>query len=389
MDPHYLRLFETSTAVKQSEPGSIEWADSVRGEAVALARHVQSAYIRLSHLVYTVYGSHIDNDPHKPPLYIHWGYESLQDWAEKELGFHPRKTHYLKQIHHVLFVVLKDMDPELRERLCDLDFSKVREVVGVLTLDNALQWAILGEQHNYATFSRKITEYRGLVRQAMVKHQRDEESREETQKALAKESRREAAPAQQVPSRFRVPDPTQAPGVDVPDPDPPEEKREHRGFYLYPLDLKIVDKAIEVSEAISGSTVKSHNLGLICMDFLATNGAALPGTESLIHYFSNLDRIFGIKTVVFENRLPTGSMGRPPELYYGAPHLTELIDALNQFYPPMKSKVRESLREMEADMTDDDIFDDFKERLTTLMRGTKRDEVIAFLQAQTPPEAED
>lgn len=312
------------------------WCDRLRVEAKKLSAHLQDGYIRLSALIYLVDTVIVEGDKKKTPLYRIWGYSSLYGWTEAELLIGKRKAQYLKQIHWILCVHLKDLDPDLRFQLIRLNFSKVRELVRVLTMDTAAQWLELAKKLPYKRLTTHVNEYRsrsieyqkadrvqvvapvqllartlgedaGLV-EGLSELAAELDVRNEVSASEEAEEVEEGAPEPLARRGPKLKVPTQKAGAIEPQELSPSKRL---NFRLYEEQHEIVERALTVSSVISESDRQGHNLMLICMDFLATNGGAVPGTKSFQRYLYNLEQIFGVRLIAIDSK------NEPHHLVYG------------------------------------------------------------------------
>jgi len=304
----YTEMVSATNAVGSSKKGSLKWAENLRLEAQALVKHIQRSYLRLAELIYTVWDSHTDDDPTKPPLYEAWGYKTLAEWGRQELGIEERRLSFLKRVHYVLHVKLKGIDPAVHKRLTALPYSKMRELSSVLTTKNAEGWVEVGETTSYGKLLPKVTEYRRLC---MDEVQRKVEAG--------------TVDPREVTKRKAI---TQSGGA-VPVPGADASRPPMRGFRcrLYEDQERLVNQALEASAAFSGSEGVGHNLTLMCMDFLATHGGARPGSASFQGYLEMLERHFDVKMVAFESLLPPEMEKRAPEMLYGGEYLGKILGA--------------------------------------------------------------
>ena len=266
---------------RQPSVGSEKWSAQIRSTAKRVAKEIDTAYMKLAEVLYTVWDTPINGDPEQPPVFTAWGYQSFHEYAEHELSLQRRKAEFLRRIYYILHVELEAMDTQMRERVAALGFSKVRELVGVLTLDNVQEWVERAEQSTYAELSHLIKVYREKQRIA---------------KKQAEVDGGEVEP------------------VSVPD----EQKEVWERFMLFPDQHAIVQEALTAAAAITGSASKNHNLTMICMDYLATNGAAPPGTQAFRNYLANLEGIFNVRFMVVDHKV------QPQELLYGVQALEDL-----------------------------------------------------------------
>src|ERR1700756_1140171 len=114
--------------------GSEQWANKIRKHAKELARHLDSGYMDLAKTLYEVYSVPEGGDPKKGPIYKTWGFKSFAEYAENELSLHRRKAEMLRAVWYRVGVELDTLPDDLRERLVKLGWTKVRDLVRVLTL---------------------------------------------------------------------------------------------------------------------------------------------------------------------------------------------------------------------------------------------------------------
>jgi len=261
------RLFYPS----ELEVGSREWAEDLRVKAVALKRDLDRGFLELGRILYTFYDVPVGNDPINEPVCTYWGYKNVEQFAWNELGIQPRKCRFLRKIFYTMEVELADVDPELKDAVLSLGYSKVRELVGVLTPYNIEAWAERGRDCKYEELSRAIQKYRAMCKAA----------EEDAQQAAKEEG-----------------------GSDVEhyiEPEVAEVDEAHwERFCLFDDQKAMVDYALQCASTIAKSEKKGHLLTLICMDYLATNGATPPGTDEFKAYVANLERLLGVRMVVFE-----------------------------------------------------------------------------------------
>lgn len=82
-----------------------------------------------------------------------WGHRSIGEFAEAE-GIGARKAEYLVR-NYVWFKVKHPLPKELADRLQDLPWTKVRELVGIMTAENAAEWLAIAESVSRDELTRK------------------------------------------------------------------------------------------------------------------------------------------------------------------------------------------------------------------------------------------
>lgn len=254
------------------------WRDKFRAEAKKLADELDSGYMRLAEILYDVWNLPIDGDPAKNPIFMDWGYSTFEEYAAAELKLEERKAQYLRTIWHRLTVDLKDMDPVLKQQIIKLGYSKVRYLVSVLTLNNAKQWLLVGQQSNTVELQYAIRNYR--------------------QAAKAGKQADTPVTLDEVPIVFT----------------PLRSKT----FQLHEEQFEIVDAAEKRASQIAHSEKAGHLLTLICMDFLATNDFHAGDKADKMKFLAKYESILGYKLVAVD---PTDG-----EVVYGISTLEGLAD---------------------------------------------------------------
>lgn len=241
----------------------------MRKRAKELARQLDSGYMELGEVLWKVFDTPKLGRHEEGPIFTDWGYKTFGQWAEEELGLQRRKAERLRRIWYCLEVELTGMDKLVKKRLVDLGWSKLRELVPVLSEGNAEEWAVLAEKLNYPNLCAAISAYKRKVDAA---------------RALDGE----------------VTDPvSELPGVDATiDPDGFEVKDKH--FYnLRRSEAEVLEQALDRAAAITHKNNPSWNLGMICTDFLATNDfRKSDDPENLGRYISRLEESMGLKFIV-------------------------------------------------------------------------------------------
>ena len=167
---------------------------------------------------------------------------------------------------------MKDLDPEVKQRIVDLGFCKVRELIRVLTVRNAKQWVGQAENLNYFSLQAAIT---------------DEKRRLGVSEALLEAENAES-------------NEDDAPTGNAPEPDPVPEILTRETFGFYPEQLANVRLAIEKAMQLSHSDKKSHNLDLICTDFLATNDLVAGDIDKRLRYVAKMERVLGLRLIAVD-----------------------------------------------------------------------------------------
>ena len=291
--------------------GSKSWCHKVRKRARQLASDMDTGYMELAQILYEVWDTPIDGDPNKGPIYKSWGYDSFARWADEDLHIQKRKAERLRAIWYTLEVELIGLDPELKKRIIFLGVSKCRELVRVLELSNAEDWVAIAEKSSYPVLRASIAKAKEVsdLAKAQAKAAAAIAATEAAEEAAEEEG--EEPDLEAVGGNAHVPEASPdfdaepdrggpQPAIPVaPLPEPEEMAFEH--FGLFPEQHLNVKLAIRKAGELSGSDKKSHNLDLICTDFLANNDI-IPANlvENRARLLRRLEQVFAVKIIALD-----------------------------------------------------------------------------------------
>ncbi len=276
-----------------AEVGSDKWAKRIRKEARGLAGQLDEGYMELARLLYLIYDTPVDGDSQKAAIFTKWGYGTFGEYCEEELNIHRKKAQRLRKIWWNLEVRLRGrIDPELKQRIISLGFSKVRELVGVLTARNVEKWVDRAEKLSYPKLVRALQKYREdrdrRVAEREVKDAFNASSPSRASRASSEEEEEEEE--------------EEDGGEEVPVPDYDEEaKTSQMYFQVYPEQRLIIQEALDRAKQLSNSDIKSNNLHLICLDFLATNDFKKATKTQRLRKAAAFNKALGFDAVLFED----------------------------------------------------------------------------------------
>lgn len=199
----------TETAVEPVE-GEIVDTKKVRSRILEIRDEIGLRYYELAELLYEV---------KEGQFYRDWGFEFFKDYLAEEVGYEPRKGEYLRNIYNKWAITL-ELDMQL---LKNVDWSKAKEIVKVVTEDNYYEWLEKAEN---------------LTLREII--------------ALVKEARSQ-----------------------LEDGEDPEKGSVGEKFHRVTLSLSedqfdVYKRALKLAEKTSDSTKSGHNFSLICSDFIAS-----------------------------------------------------------------------------------------------------------------------
>lgn len=297
---------QDSSPVEDTNPQG--WTETVRSDAKALAGKLDEGYMELAKLLYTIWDAPIGSDKNNAPIFTQWGYTTFSDYVELELGIHRKKAQRLKAVWYNLEIRLKDtLDPTLKKRIIALGFSKVRELVGVLTARNAEKWVEKAEELSYPKLCIAVRKYREDREALEAEHAAAKEAGvilggepvegEDSDSAGGGGTSDYDGP-EPVDSVIGEPLYPEPPEPKVPDEDYSDLVRE--SFNLYPEQHETVAEALAIAQKLSNSTVKSNNLHLICLDFVATNGEGKTTAQQRMKRLVQLAKSYGLDLVILD-----------------------------------------------------------------------------------------
>lgn len=258
----------------QSLAGSKQWASKIRKRAKELSQTLDLGYLELARILYQVYDTPMDGDPQRAGVFAFWGYPTFGDYAEQELGLHKKKAERLRLIWYTLEVQLKDMEPEIKERIVELGYSKVRELVRVLTLRNAEMWVTQAEQLPYRKLYQAVVEEKRMqgIEPSLLGDGGTAEGDE-----TVEGSEETIVPEENFREIFK-------------------QKR----FDLAPAQLENVLLALKRCSQMCESDKEGHCLDLICTDFLATNDIMRDDLDKRLRYLAKIEKSLGLKLVAVD-----------------------------------------------------------------------------------------
>jgi len=311
-----LQVIEGGNSV--NNPGSKAWSSKIRKRAKQLVQELDTGYIELAKILYQVWDTPMEGDPNRGPVFKEWGYTSLGQYAEEELGLHRKKAERLRAIWYTLEVELVHLDKAKKDRVIALGASKVRELIRVIDETNIDQWCDLAEKSSYpvlcASISKAVDQAKIQKLQATVSAKEKSIEAKDT-KILEAYAKGGGVVAVSGEGSFdeEEAEELEAAGGDVFDPGSPKrmkaaplaepESLEFEHFALYPDQHLNVKLALQKAGQMSGSDKKSHNLDLICTSFLATNDI-IPANivENRVRFMHRLESIFGVKIIALDEQ---------------------------------------------------------------------------------------
>ncbi|MCK5640985.1 MAG: hypothetical protein KAJ19_09320 [Gammaproteobacteria bacterium] len=236
-------MSEEKLAVVDDKETAVDQHSEIRAKVKDLRNKVDEDYWKLSEVISEVYeGSY----------YVGWGFKSYREYIEQELDFQWRKAQYLVSIQGWF----GQMKPNVQKWVRSLGWTKAKELVGVVTQDNAAQWKKKIEGKSYR-------DLQDIIKAAKEK---------------AEASTGEAS-------------------ADGSEPAAPD-RAVRKNFGLFSGQLDNVERALTKAKEVGNTDKDGHALDMICVDYLATNGEI--GT--LTDYLKRIEKHLGVQLVAFDRK---------------------------------------------------------------------------------------
>ncbi len=214
----------------------------LRQDVADCRRNVEDAYWRLSQLLFKVYDE---------STYREWGYATWREYVEQELEFGMRKAQYLVSIAEWV----KGLSDDVQNWVATLGWTKAKELTGKVTNANATEWKKKVE-------GKTVAEIQAALKSSGENEEEDDK-----------------------PKKNRG-------------------DRPHKlSFSLFPEQSDNVSAALTKAEELSGSGKPGHNLDMICLDYMTTNGTTLDTSD----YLKRIESQVGLRLLAFD---PKGDDGK-------------------------------------------------------------------------------
>lgn len=284
--------------------GSKQWADGVRKEAKTLVDDLERGYMRLAELLYNINDVPVDGDAMNGPTHVRWQYASFKEYVETELGIHHKKAQRLRNIWFNIEVRLAGkLDPTLKDRLAKLGFTKAREIVPVMTAANAEEWISLAESVTYKQLNMKVRRHKEEVEAAKDNSNTSTEASTETTSTSGGgggggggDGLPKAVDTVMAENEASLGNSSAE--VAVPSADDDDLVREN--FMFYKDQHEQVKQALDIAQKLSGSTVKSNNMHLVCMEYVATNDTTGVSRKQKLQRLHSLAKLYGLDLIVVD-----------------------------------------------------------------------------------------
>jgi len=264
------------TTAKDKAPGTKAWGVMIRTRARTAVKVLEQSYMDLAMILSIVYRTHVEDDPSKPLVCTTWGYKSWNEWVYQDLGLNPHKANALRLIADRAESVLEGQ-PELRPRLEAVGWTKAREILRVAAKDTLPQWVDYAEKKSFADL--EVT-----VKAQLTKAQSASSPTQGAGSSAPYEAASPGSPEAELPA------------IQV----SPSDVLTRKVFMLHPGQLQVVQQALDRAQEASGSEVPSHNLSLVCTQFLASNAFTVSEHSRALLLRSLADAL-GLRIIALES----------------------------------------------------------------------------------------
>lgn len=311
------------------EKGSKAWADHIRKETKELVHNIEHQYLRLAQNLWLIFDIPVDGDPKNTCWLTKWGYGHIGEYAEKELGIDKRIADRLRRMWKVIGLDCKDsIDDEWRNRFIGIGRSKARLITRPFVMDNSNShsWIEKAEKLTFLELEEEVDAYlagrAGVMKGTLGKVEATDADGDVVEDIDEDES--DAKPSVHTKTvEQMVGDSVQeqiskGSGFKDDKEDKEDKPKHYKTFAFYDDQWDTVKAALERSQELSGSKVDSHNLSLICLDFLATNEFKKASMEQTQRFIKRLEKALSVKLIALTPK--------DFEVLYGYKTLNRLID---------------------------------------------------------------
>lgn len=231
----------------------------LREEVKKLAKVIDNGYVSLARMLYQVAISRAGVNHW--PLWKVWGFDTLNDYAEKELGVSRERVKILTDIWRTLEVDLAGVSQGTRDRLTSLGYTKMQSIFPFLSEESVEAWLTRAEGNT-------CDGLKGIVRQYRIDRKAKAEELNVSEEAVT---------------------------VEVP------EKEEWQPFQTkMPLpEWASLQQALNKAGRISGSEHVHVNLALMATDFLASSAGA-ESVDTKAAYLARFESILGVRLAIVD-----------------------------------------------------------------------------------------
>ena len=286
----------------------------LRERTKKLCKQVDTAYWELGQALYEVYdgipGGYREllkgegSKEARIALFKKWGYSSFEEYCEREVGLQRRSASNIRYAYY-WFKIELDLPAEIIEQLKALGRSKVYLLAGFVQKDNVMSWIEKAQEMTHDELKKVIVAARAS-KKGNTKTDDEMFERSKTGGEINDDGYTVA---------------------------PAPETQHTLHTSLYDGQWNTWNAALERAKGVTGSDTISHNLEMICMDYLATNDFADPA-EDQKRTIAKYERLLGLKLIAIDPKT-----GKP---VYGADLLWAMVKSRVQFEEEEQKKQVES-----------------------------------------------
>lgn len=273
--------------VRQPEdPVTLEQAElDLRERAKTLGAQIDRSYWELGRTLYEIYDglpggfTAVQNNEltkeARRGLYQKWGYTSFEEYCEKEVNLQRRTASSLRYAYWWFEHELK-LPTEIKDRLLRLGRSKLYKLAGFVTMDNVISWMDRAAEMTVEELGKAIKTAKGVKAKRTADdnyNEADDLFEYGNSDAGGGDTEHRAAPA--------------------------PETMHNVSTSLYDGQFKTWEQALERAKGLTGSDKISHNLEMICLDYLASNDFMNP-EDDLKAYLAKQEQILGVKIIAVD-----------------------------------------------------------------------------------------
>lgn len=272
---------KTRTIITEEELLAAE--NELRSEAKSLYASIETTYWELGRVLYEVfdgvpggYRELLKGDGAREArreIFRKWGYSSFEEYCEREIGIQRRSASSLRHAYW-WFEIKLQLPTELKDQLKKLGRSRIYVLSGFVDNDNIMSWLEKASTMTVEELRKAVNAVNALKKKPVTP---DDQLFEYAKAAQYQEQQNEQEHL-----------------------DAPALEQGHTLMTnLYEGQWNTWNQAFDRAKNITKSDKVSHNLEMICQDYLATNDFADP-KDDLRRYMAKMEKMTGMKIIAID-----------------------------------------------------------------------------------------
>jgi len=297
-------------------------AEEIKEKILQLRKEIDRDYYQIAGLLHEIWSEN---------LYQDLGYSTFKEFSEEVVGFKERKARYLVAVYKWIEIDAGFRDTEwdkaIKNRLIEVGWSKLKELVGVITRSNADEWVAKAEMLSLEELKQEVKRYHQemfLSAQKLSQKEGEDEGENVEIDGTVNGNLVDISTVQDGESPSVVVNSDGeviAMGGAVSVADYEDLNTAFKPFTVHVTDDQRanIEKALHIAKILSDSTVDGHNLDLICTEFIASHAERGNVQDNIKFVLERLETLYGLKILAFTEK---------GQLVYGSENIDDVLKNL-------------------------------------------------------------